>query len=216
MLMFPAMGYGADYYTPATAPEQVRMLLLETTNNFFTDTEIDAWVQEGTENISARALCIQASDTIALVTSQYEYTAFVSGGAAAATDVVKVWGCFYVSPDNEYIGLKRINPNQIADLPYMIAGPPKYYYHYADTIGILPLPTATENTNVVRIYYAQQSQTVGDLPNEYQPLTFWFAASQACERQGMKDKASAFYGKYIEGLNALKQELNNLPAEVPK
>ena len=214
--LLPVVAYSADYYTAATAREQVRMLLIESANNFFTDAEIDNWVQEATENISARALCIQTSDTIALVTSQYEYTEFVTGGAAAATDVVKVWGCFYVSPDNEYIGLKRIDPNQIADLPYMIAGPPKYFYHYADVIGFLPLPTATENTQVVKIYYAGQSQTIGDLPNEYQPLAFWYAASQACDKQGQSERAKGYYAKYMEALSALKQDLNDVPVEVPK
>ena len=203
----------ADYYTSATAIEQVRMLLQETTNNFFTDTEIGNWIKEATEDVSARSLCIQTSDTIALVTAQYEYTAFVTGGAASIVDAVKVWGCFYVSPDNEYIGLKRIEANQIADLPYMVAGPPKYYYHIADIIGILPLPTASENTQTVRVYYSEQSQTIGDLPNEYQPLTFWYAASQAYEKQGQNDKASSLYKKYLEALNALKQELYNIVPE---
>ena len=212
LLILPGISFAADYYTAATAREQVRMLLMENTNNFFTDTELDNWVNEATENISSKALCIQVSDTILLVTSQYEYTEFVVGGAASATDVVKVWGCFYVSPDNEYIGLKRIYPKQIADLPYMAAGPPKYYYHYADKIGFLPLPTSAENGESVRIYYAEQSQTIGDLPNEYQPLTFWYAAAMALKRSGKPD-SDKFYQMYLTELNALKQELYDVPPE---
>jgi len=212
-LAWPA--FSADYYTAATAREQVRMLLRETTNDFYSDTELDNWVKEATENVSANALCIQVSDTILLVTSQYEYTEFVTGGAATATDVVKVWGCFYVSPDNEYIGLKRIYPSQIADLPYMLAGPPKYYFHYADKIGFLPLPTTAENGQSVRIYYAEQSQTIGDLPNEYQPLTFWYAAAMALKQKGNATESDKFYSMYLTELNALKKELYDVPTEQP-
>jgi len=204
--------FAADYYTAATAREQVRMLLSENTRDFYTDTEIDNWVKEATENISSKALCIQVSDTIALVTSQYEYADLVTGGAAAVVDVVKVWGCFYVSPDNEYIGLKRIYPSQIADLPYMVAGPPKYYYHVADIIGILPLPTSSESTQSVRVYYSEQSQTIGDLPNEYQPLTFWYAAAMALKKRN-KPESDKFYQMYVTELNALKQELYNIVPE---
>jgi len=204
--------FAADYYTAATATEQVRMLLEENTNNFFTDTEIGNWIKEATEDISSRALCVQVSDTIALVTGQNEYATTV--GAVSVVDMVKVWGCFYISTDNEYIGLKRISIDQIADLPYMIPGPPKYFYHFADKIGILPLPTASESTKTIRIYFSKSSQTIGDLPNQYQPLTFWYAASQACEKRNQTEKAKAFYSKYIEAVTALKQGLYNVTPEV--
>ena len=213
LCLLPMSAFAADYYTAVTARSQVRILLQENTNDFYTDTELDNWVNEATESISSKALCIQVSDTILLVTSQYEYTAFVTGGADTATDVVKVWGCFYVSPDNEYIGLKRVYPSQIADLPYMAAGPPKYYYHYADKICFLPLPTSAENGQSVRIYYAEQSQTIGDLPNEYQPLTFWYAAAMALKQKGNSAESDKFYQMYLTELNALKQELYDVPPE---
>ena len=143
ILLLPCSVYGADFYTEATARAQVRILLNETTASFWTDDQIDSLMEQACIDISARSLCYQSSDTFLLVTSQYEYTDFVTAGADAVVDVTKVWGAFYVSPDNEYIGLKRVDPKQIADLPFMAAGPPKYYYQIANVIGILPLPTST-------------------------------------------------------------------------
>ena len=207
ILLFPVVCYGADYYTATTARTQIRALINETTASFWTDTEIDNWVKEATEDISARALCIQDTDTFLLVTSQYEYTELVTDGADGVTDILKVWGCIYLSPDDGYIGLKRIEPFQIADLPHMTAGPPKYYYHFDDKIGIFPLPTSAENGDSVKVYFSKQSQTIGDLPNEYQPLTFWYAAAMAYKKEHRYTESDKFYQMFLEELNALKLEL---------
>jgi len=197
----------ADNYTSATAIEQVRMLLQETTNNFFTDTELTNWIKEATEDVSTRTGCVQLSDTITLVTGQYEYTALVTAGADAVADIISVAGVMYaVTTDilgdttKRFIGLRRIDPSQIADIKLIASGPPRYYYHYADKIGILPLPTATENSQVVRIYGAKQSQTIGDLPNQYQSLTFWYAAAQALEKRGNTEASAKMFTKYLQKL----------------
>ena len=213
MLLFPVSGYGADYYTATTARTQVRALLDEATASFWSDTEIDNWIKEATENISARALCIQDTDTFLLATSQYEYTDLVTDGAAGVTEIVKVWGAIYLNPDDEYIGLKRIEAFQIADLPHMKSGPPVYYYHFDDKIGIFPLPASGQNGDSVKIYFSIQSQTIGDLPNEYQALTFLYAASMAYKKEHRYAESDKFYQMYLEELNALKKELYDVSPE---
>jgi len=202
-----SVSYAADYYDASSARTQVRALINETTASFWTDTEIDNWIKEATEAISSRALCIQDTDTFLLVTSQYEYTDLVTNGAAGVTDIVKVWGAIYLNPDDEYIGLKRIEPFQVSDLPHMKAGPPKYYYHFDDKIGIFPLPASGQNGDSVKIYFSIQSQTIGDLPNEYQALTFLYAASMAYKKEHRYAESDKFYQMYLEELNALKLEL---------
>jgi len=213
VLLFSTTVYGADYYTSTTAITQVRALLNESSASFWSDTELGNWIKEATEAISARALCIQDTDTFLLVTSQYEYTDLVTNGADGVTDIVKVWGAIYLNPDGEYIGLKRVEPFQISDLPHMKAGPPIYYYHFDDKIGIFPLPTSAENGDSVKVYFSKQSQTIGDLPNEYQPLTFWYAAAMAYKKEHRYAESDKFYTMYMEALNALKQELYNVPIE---
>lgn len=215
ILLFSFSAYGADYYTATTARTQVRSLLNETTASFWSDTEIDNWIKEATENISAKALCIQDTDTFLLVTSQYEYTDLVTNGADGVVDIVKVWGCIYLNPDDEYLGLKRVLPMQISDLPHSTAGIPKYFYHFDNKIGIFPLPTSAENGDSVKIYFSKQSQTIGDLPNEYQPLTFWYAAAMAYKKEHRYTESDKFYQMYLEGLNYLKQELYNTTIEQP-
>ena len=214
LLFIPLNAYGADFYSESTARTQVRTILNEASASFWTDDQIDAFMEQATIDISARSLCYQSSDTFLLVTSQYEYTDFVTAGAAAVVDVTKVWGCFYVSPDNEYIGLKRILVDQIADLPYMAAGPPKYYYQMADKIGILPLPTSAENGQSVRIYYSKQTNAIADLPNTYQSLVIIYAASLCYKKEHRYPESTQLYNQYMEQLNALKQELYLAPPEI--
>ena len=215
-LLLPFSVYGADFYTEATARAQVRILLNETTASFWTDDQIDSLMEQGCMDISARSLCLQSSDTFLLVTSQYEYTDFVTAGADAVVDVTKVWGAFYISPDNEYIGLKRIEANQIADLPFMAAGPPKYYYQIANVIGILPLPTSAENGQSVRVYYSEQTNAIADLPNTYQSLVIIYAASMAFKKEHRFADSKELYSMYLDQLNALKQELYLVAPEVKK
>lgn len=203
ILLMSTPCYAADYYTVDTAIDQVRMLIPETANRFFTDTEIENWIKEAVEDISVRTLCIQDTDTIALSTGTYEYTDLVTGGADAIADIVKVWGCLYENPDDEYIGLKRIELWQVSTLQHMQDGPPVYYYHFADTIGILPLPSSSQNGDTVKVYHSKQSQTIGDLPNEYQSLTFLYAASLACDYMGDAKRAEKYYTMYLEKIKTL-------------
>jgi len=198
----------ADFYTVATAREQVRNLLSERSNGYFTDTEIDNWVKEAVEDVSTRTECVQVSDTIALVTGQYEYATTV--GSVSVVDIINVSGMVYVvSTDitgntlQDYIGLRRISTEEIASLPMIESGPPRYFYHYADKIGILPVPTATENAQVVRAYFSKQSQTIGDLPNQYQSLTFWYAAAMAYKKQGKVDDANKMMELYLQKISQI-------------
>ena len=211
VLLMPSLSFGADFYSSATAIVQVRSIINETTASFWTDTELGNFIKQGVEDITARSLCLQVSDTIALVTAQNEYATTV--GAVSVVDIVKVWGAFYISPDNEYIGLKRIEPSWIADLPFMISGPAKYFYHFADKIGILPLPSAAENTKTVRIYFSKMSQDIADLPNQYQELAITYAVSMAYKKEHRFTESNAMYGMYLQKVTALKQELYGVPLE---
>ena len=202
----PMSASAADNYTVAAATVQVRMLLNENANDFYTDTEIANWIKEGVEDISTRSGCVQISDTISLVTGQYEYATTV--GAVSVADIISVAGALYVvttdilgDTDKRFLGLRRIDPSQIADLKLIASGPPRYFYFYADNIGILPIPTSTENAQVVRVYGAKQTQTIGDLPNQYQSLTFWYAASQALEKQGDTAASEKMFSKYLQKLD---------------
>ena len=210
---------GAVYAAePADSVTVVRSLLNEASASFWSDAELQEFLDQGVYDIAAKARCIQGSDTFLLVTSQYEYTTFV---ASSSTTISYVRGCIYISPDNEYIGLKRIYPSQISDLPHMLAGPPKYFYHVNSIIGIFPLPTASENGESVKIYYASKptgatlALRIAELPAEFMSPLYWYAASMAYKKEHRYAESDKFYQMYQQELTALKQELYSAPPEQP-
>ena len=212
--------FAAENYTAATATVQVRALLNENSTNYITDTEFDNWIKEAAEDISTRAGCLQVSDTITLVADQYEYP--TTTGAVSVADIIKVLGAVYVvatditgNTDQSFIGLTRIPASSVAEIPLIEAGPPRYYYHSGNKIGVLPIPTATEATQLVRIYFTQQTQTLADLPNEYQSLTFWYIAAMAYKRMGNYTESDKMYKMYLEKLATVQNSEMVLP-EVQK
>lgn len=216
ILLFPTSGWGAE---PDDSVTEVRSLINETTASFWTDAQIQNWLDQGVRDVATRGLAIQDSDTFLLVTGQYEYTDLVTDGAAGVSDIVKVWGCIYQNPDDEYIGLKRINPSQVADLPHMKAGPPVYYYHFANKIGIFPLPASGQNGDTVKVYFSRKptgatnALRIAELPTEYKTLIYWFAAALAYKKEHRYAESDKFYQMYLQELNALKQELYNVRPE---
>ena len=210
MLFFPVSGWCAEFYTSTTARTQVRAIIGEATASFWSDTELDNWIKEAVEDISARSGGFQVSDTITLVTAQYEYA--TTTGSVAVADIVKVLGMVYVvttditgDTNQRFIGLIPIDPSMIHVLPLTENGPPKYYYHSGENIGILPPPTATENAQLIRIYFTKTSQTIADLPNQYQSLTFWYAASMAYKKEHRYAESKELYGMYLQKLSNLSK-----------
>lgn len=216
MVLIPPTAYSAetDYYTEATARAQVRSILGEATASFWTDAEINAWLVEAAQDLSARTLCIQKTADLTLATGTVEY--------ATEDYTIKILGAYYVSPDIEgeaqgYIGLKRIDLSQIADLPHMTAGPPKYFYRYSEDgtgkIGIMPLPTATENAQVVKVIYAAQTNTITEIPQLLQSATIWYAAAMAYKKEHRFAESDKFYQMYLQKLQSLRSDIYNVPPE---
>ena len=218
MLLFPLSGYCAetDYYTQATARTQVRSILGESSESFWLDSELNGWLSEAAQDLSARALCVQKTADVTLVTGTVEYD--------TEDYTIRILGAYYVSPDIEgvaqgYIGLKRINLNQIADLPHTTPGPPKYFYRYSQDgggkIGVLPLPTATENAQIVKVIYAAQTNTITEIPQLFQSATIWYCVSMAFKKEHRYAESDKFYQMYIQKIQALKPDIYNIPPEQP-
>ena len=216
LILWSGVAFAAE---PADSVTEVRSLINETTASFWADSQLQNWLDQGVSDIASRTGCIEDSDTFLLVTSQYEYTDLVTDGAAAVSDITQVWGCIYINPDDEYIGLKRILPRQIADLPHMKSGPPSYYYHFNNKIGIFPLPASGQNGDSVKIYFSKQpagatlADRIVEIPSEYKNAMYLYAASMAYRKENRHIEADKFYNMYLAELTALKKELEDVQPE---
>ena len=188
-------------YSTTEARQQVRILLNEPTASYWTNDEIDKWIQEATVDISTKTLCVEKKDTIALVTNTMEYTALETLGAGAIADIIKVHAVIYNNDSTTYKGLQKIHPRAVAHLPDIAAsGVPSYYYHFGGTIGFFPIPSSDENGHSPIIYFSISEETLTNLPYYYQLATIYYAVSMARKKQGMVAEANQFYAIYMNSL----------------
>ena len=73
-------------YTTSTARAQVRSLLNAPTERFWTNTEIDNWLQLACGDISSKTHCVEAAYGLSLQDGIFEYTSSTSAGGAPNTN----------------------------------------------------------------------------------------------------------------------------------
>lgn len=216
LLFLPLNAYSAE---PADSVTIVRSMINETTESFWSDVQLQEWIDQGVLDVINRGLALQNYDDIALATGQYSYDTTTEDSVSVA-DIIKVFGAVYLSPDNEYIGLKRITPSQISDITHSLAGPPKYYCHFGETIIILPRPSAAEDTQEVKLFYAMrttaatQALRIADVPATHKPLIYMYAAAMAYRKEHRIVEADKMYEMYLEKLNSLRSDIYNVPPEI--
>jgi len=205
---------------PTDSENAVRYIIDEAAASFWTSAQIQEWLDQAIYDIASRTLCLQTSDTITLATSTYEYS--TTAGSVSVANIMKILGAFYLNPDDEYIGLERIDPSDISKLAHMKAGPPKYYYQYASKIGILPLPTSGQNGDSVRIYFARLplqstlATRIAELPTQYHNAMYYYAAEMAYRKEHRVAEANAMRTLYENEIKTLRGDLIDVPAETPE
>lgn len=186
--------------TLANAITRCREILNETTASFWSDTELTAWLQEGTLDVTTRALLLQDKQDITLVANQLSYT---SSDEAWIANVLKVYAAYYDDNSNGYRGLVKDHPKMIGHQHRQTAGPPRFYNVFNKRIYIWPLTTAAivSAGGKVTCLYHKRSNDITDLEDEFQylPVTF------ACARAKMKDmkygEANLLLTQYLNGIN---------------
>ena len=197
----------SDGFTAAEALGQVRSLLNEPTASYWTDNELNKWVQEATVDISSKTLCVEKKDTIALATNTMDYTALETLGEGAIADIVKVHAVIYNNDSTTYKGLIKIHPRAIAHLPESTSGVPNYYYHFAGSIGFFPIPSSDENGHSPIVYCSISDETITNLPYYYQLAAIHYAVSMARKKQRMEAEAMQFYMMYMNSMQFHRQDL---------
>lgn len=201
-------------YSTTEALGQVRSLLNEPTASYWTNDELNKWVQEACVDISSKTLCVEKKDTIALATNTMEYTALETLGAGAIADIIKVHAVIYNDDSTTYKGLVKIHPRQIAHLPDQAAsGVPSYYYHFGATIGFFPIPSSSENAHSPIVYFSISDETITNLPIFYQLAAIYYAVSMARKKQKMIAEANQFYTMYANSMVFNRADLYDPGAE---
>lgn len=188
-------------YSTTEARTQLRSLLNEPTAGFWTDTQLDELIQLGVEDVCIKANCFETSEDVTLLEGTVTYS-------LVASDGIKPVGCFYSdiseTPD-DVVGLQEIHARQIGHLansPDSTEGPPVYWYWFAESLNIWPPPTAAIATAVdtITVFYSKLSETITDLPDEFQTLAILWALSKAREKERKVQEAQQVYAMYVNSV----------------
>lgn len=186
-------------YSTTEARTQLRSLLNEPTTLFWTDTQLDELIQLGVEDVCIKSNCFETSEDLNLVEGTVIYS-------LAASASIKPVGCVYndagETPDDMW-GLQEIHPRQVANsTAHNDAGPPYYWYWYAESVNIWPPPAAAQaiTPDTVTVFYSKLSETITDLPNEFQTLAIWWALAKAREKERKVAESQQVYSMYANSV----------------
>lgn len=187
-------------YTLATATTQVRRLLNEDDAKFWTDAELQAWIQEGTLIFTSATLLCESSLNLTLVANQLTYT---STDSADVANILELYGAYYNDQSNNYAGLVKAHPRQLGHLPTFTAGDPKYIMFHNRKIYIWPLTTAAIVTagGVVTVLYAKTTNDITAIADEYQIWPIFYAQARALHKDRRYGEASQLLAQFYTMIN---------------
>jgi len=189
-------------YTETQAIQEVRYLLNEPTASFWTDTEIQGWIQQGALDISCKTLCTTDEGTITLVQNQMKYT---STDEAWIDNLIKIEAMWY-NFGSSMKGMQRTEPYRFGHLQVGGTKTPRYFYEDGKRVYVWPVPAAADAGVAITCVYSKLTFDITELREEYQQLTFWYAASMAKAKDRKFEEASLYQQLYLNALNFERQD----------
>jgi len=195
--------------TPAsTIITNARTYLNEDTASFWSDAQLLVFLNDGQNDIAARALCMEATETLSpLVANTIEYT--------PTTDYISVIAAVYTDSDGNKYALKQSNVRTTGE-PYQ-ATSPGYFYDYAGKIGIFPALSSV-TTEIVTLYLAQRPSTLTlgssvTIPAVYEKALTYYIVSQAMIRDNRLDAAKLMLELYHAETDRFRQDFGGVQKE---
>jgi hypothetical protein len=179
--------------TLAAATADVRQLLNEPTAVFWSDTEIQDWLNEGTRIVSSKTLLVEDTQNLTLVQDQLSYA---SGDHTWIGSCLELYAAIYDNGSNKYKGLQVMHPKQIGNLLTFTSGDPRYIALHNRKIYIWPLPSSTTDARTVSILYAKESDDYTEITDEFQHLPILWAQARAMEKDHKMQQAAAIKAQF--------------------
>lgn len=186
--------------TLADAVTEIRDMLNEDNAAFWTDAELQRWVQEGTRIFSAKSLLVEADDSITLVSDQISYT---SSDHAWIGDCMEIYTALHVNgTTGKYTGLRKEHPRQIGNSANFTAGMPKAYSLHNRTIYVTPLTTAARVTagDTIFVLYAKETDDITEVKDEHQHLPIIYACAKAKQKDQKFAEANMLMNQFYQEL----------------
>ncbi len=190
-----------------------RKELGETSSGFWSDAEINGYINLACTDIADRVRCIKANDYVNIIAEQSDYVA-----SSILTNPLGVTEVYFLMNGVTWDKLNPIDRTELdRDFSSWLSttsGTPYAYYFDSeeDLFQLYPAPDSNnDGSNYARIYYfkdhVDMAVTVeGDtssptLPKSLTPAIVKYVAAFGSETRGWMDKANDFWQKYYTLLN---------------
>ena len=199
-------------FTLATAVTEVRNLINESSGEYWGDSELESWIQQGCLDWCEKTLLLTREDTITLATNTYKYT---TSGSSYIDNAIRTLHAEY---NNK--ALKRLTYEKFRGHNQMVLvddEDPEYFYDKYNelvfTFYIAGTPSTTQNGQLVNVLFACRTDDITKLPYEYQPHIFNFAASKAKMKERQWQEAQLWWQIYLNNIAFSRQDKLEIPEQ---
>jgi len=192
----------------------IRKELGETTSAFWTDSELNTWIDNACDDLAFRSKCIKNNGKMTTTASTAEYVLSVYFPKALA--VLEV---YYYQDGATWERLDSTSRDQLdRETPgwkSSDAGTPTQYYwsREEDTLGFYVKPDTTNaGTDYAEIYYAEEhtplagDTTEPDIPKYLQLAIVDFVVATGLDTRGWGDKSNDKWNKYYTRIHDYQVE----------
>jgi len=191
-------------YTLEGIRTRIRDILNESTAAFWTDSELDYWINDGIREIAELTGCVQHID--ALVTTNGVRTVAYTGHDVAAVE--------YKPASGTRVALAQAEPLRDGHGRYKGTAP-QFFWTGKGVIGIDPLPDAAYNLDVYINDVASDltvDSEIPEIPPAFRPLLVYYGLYRAFLKEGNFGAASLFHQIYQSELIYTAQDnIINIP-----
>ncbi len=197
-------------FTLTTAKTEVRALINEDTASYWSDTEIENWIKQGCLDWCEKTLLLTREDTITLATNTYKYT---TSGSSYIDNAIRT---LHAEHNNK--ALKRLSYEQFRGHNRMVLvddEDPEYFYDKYNelvfTVYIAGTPSVSQNGDTVNVLFACRTNAIAELPYEYQPNIFNFAATKAKMKERQWQEAQLLWQIYLNNITFSRKDKLEIP-----
>ena len=180
--------------TLAQLRTEVRAILNEATAAFYTDAQLDQFLQHGARDISMKTRCFETDATIAVVASTLSY--------AEPTGALYVHAVLNATTG---IALTKISPNKMGHIvDTATAAVPLYWFHFNEKIWLTPIASGSVTLTVL---YAQTTETVTDIPDQFRWMLIDYAVSRGMLRNQKTIESLALANIYNNNVQFVRRDV---------
>ena len=197
-------------YTIQQAITKTRELINETTAAFWSDDEIEGWIEEACIDISTKLLAAVTFNQMTLVDGQYRYTTSDHSWIGDCIVPKKVWYDSSAGP----LSLQMINDDQFGHLDRQDAEPTYFHYDSQErTFYIFPTPDSSVATDTISVVHSYETDDIDNIRDEYQILTWLYAVHKCKMKERLHQESALVYQLYVNAVNFERRDKYDLGME---